>query len=63
MAMLGVTTNVIDQIYYPIEKMSWLAEHNLINTENAKIWDTASSVCWVLSIYLNLMRYNNSFFY
>lgn len=56
MASLGVTTNIIDQIYYPIEKMAWLAEHELLSNVNATYWDTASSVFWVLSIYLTLMK-------
>lgn len=54
--MLGVATNTIDQLYYPIEKMAWLAEHKLISVHDSKPWDTASSVCWVLSIYLTLMK-------
>ncbi|XP_017783794.1 PREDICTED: peroxisomal membrane protein 11C isoform X2 [Nicrophorus vespilloides] len=56
MASLGVVTNVIDQIYYPIEKMSWLLEHKLIDGNNGGAWDTASSVFWVASIYFSLMR-------
>jgi len=56
MASVGVVTNVIDQVYYPIEKMAWLAEHKLISVHDSKPWDTASSVCWVISIYLTLMR-------
>lgn len=56
MSSLGCVTNFIDQIYYPIEKMAWLAEHNLITGENLGKWDTASSICWVLSIYLTLMK-------
>lgn len=56
MAQLGVVTNFIDQIYYPIEKMSFLAQYNLISGLNTSKWDTASSVCWVLSIYLSLLK-------
>lgn len=56
MASLGVTTNIIDQIYYPIEKISWLAEHNLLSNVDGGYWDTASSICWVASIYLTLMK-------
>lgn len=56
MAQLGVVTNFIDQIYYPIEKMSFLAEHKLVNGLNSSKWDTLSSVCWVLSIYLTLVK-------
>ncbi|KAJ8909660.1 hypothetical protein NQ315_003720 [Exocentrus adspersus] len=56
LAQLGVLTNVIDQIYYPIEKMAWLAEHKLVSGINNSRWDTASSICWVLSIYLTLVK-------
>ncbi|XP_018570437.1 peroxisomal membrane protein 11C [Anoplophora glabripennis] len=56
LAQLGVVTNLIDQIYYPIEKMSFIAEHKLVSGIDNNKWDTASSVCWVLSIYLTLMK-------
>lgn len=56
MASLGVTTNIIDQIYYPIEKMSWLAEHDLLSNCNGQFWDTSSSICWIASIYLTFMK-------
>lgn len=56
MAQLGVVTNIIDQIYYPVEKMSFLAEHKLVDGLNSSKWDTLSSVFWVLSIYLTLMK-------
>lgn len=57
MATLGVTTNIIDQIYYPVEKVAWLAEHRLLTGLNNSKWDTISSIFWVSSIYLTLMRY------
>ncbi|EEZ97396.1 peroxisomal membrane protein 11C [Tribolium castaneum] len=56
MAALGVTTNVIDQVYYPVEKIAWLAEHKLITGVDNNKWDTISSIFWVSSIYLTLMR-------
>ncbi|KAJ8962130.1 hypothetical protein NQ318_018087 [Aromia moschata] len=56
MAQLGVITNIIDQVYYPVEKMSWLAEHKLVSGIDNNKWDTISSICWVLSIYLTLMK-------
>lgn len=56
MAQLGVITNVIDQLYYPVEKMAFLAEHRLVTGLDSNKWDIASSVCWVLSIYLTLVR-------
>ncbi|XP_072379914.1 peroxisomal membrane protein 11C [Diabrotica undecimpunctata] len=56
MSQLGVLTNIIDQLYYPIEKMSWFAEHKLITGVDNNKWDTASSVCWVISTYLTLVK-------
>ncbi|XP_023012812.1 peroxisomal membrane protein 11C [Leptinotarsa decemlineata] len=56
MAQLGVITNIIDQVYYPIEKMSWLAEHKLVTGIDNNKWDTISAFSWVLSIYLTLLR-------
>lgn len=55
MASIGVTSNFIDQLYYPIEKIAWLAENELI-TANGSKWDTISSIFWVASIYLTLMK-------
>jgi len=52
---LNVVANGLDQLYYPIEKMSWLYEHNLINGSDGGFWDTLSSWFWVVSIYLGLM--------
>ncbi|KRT84359.1 hypothetical protein AMK59_1744 [Oryctes borbonicus] len=56
MASFGVITNVIDQLYYPIEKVAWLAEHKLISGVNVEPWDIASSLFWSTSIYLTLMK-------
>lgn len=55
-ASLGVATNIIDQLYYPIEKMAWFYEYKLINGNSGSKWDTASSVFWVASIYLTLLK-------
>ncbi|KAI8131048.1 hypothetical protein FF38_11866 [Lucilia cuprina] len=56
MAVLGVTANIIDLLYYPVEKLCWLSEHNIINLKNADYWDNVNTVFWVLGVYLNLMR-------
>lgn len=56
MSVIGVTTNLIDQLYYPIEKVSWLAENELLTGIDNDKWDTISSIFWVASIYLTLMR-------
>jgi len=56
MAVLGVTANIVDLLYYPIEKVCWLAEHKIVDVKNADSWDNVNSIFWVLSVYLNLMR-------
>ncbi|XP_067629198.1 peroxisomal membrane protein 11C [Eurosta solidaginis] len=56
MAVLGVTANVVDLLYYPVEKICWLSEHNIVDVKNADAWDVLNSTLWVLSVYLNLMR-------
>lgn len=57
LSIIGVITNAVDHIYYPIEKICWLAEHKAITVDDPDRWDTISSIFWVSSIYLNLMRY------
>lgn len=57
MAVLGVTANLVDLLYYPIEKICWLSEHNILDVKNADAWDVLNSTFWALSVYLNLMRY------
>lgn len=56
MAMLGVTANIVDLLYYPIEKICWLSEHKIVDVKHADNWDNVNSIFWVLSVYLNLMR-------
>lgn len=54
---MGVAANVIDTFYYPVEKICWLAEHNCLTLKDPDRWDTIGSIFWVLSIYMNWMRY------
>ena len=56
MAVMGVAANIVDLLYYPIEKICWLSEHKVVDVKNAEMWDNLNSIFWVLSVYLNLMR-------
>ncbi|XP_055322006.1 peroxisomal membrane protein 11C isoform X2 [Sitodiplosis mosellana] len=56
LSIIGLITNAVDHIYYPVEKICWLAEHKCLSLEDPDRWDTISSIFWVSSIYLNLMR-------
>ncbi|EDW80527.2 uncharacterized protein Dwil_GK11520 [Drosophila willistoni] len=61
MAILGVTANIVDLLYYPIEKICWLSEHKIVDVKHADGWDNLNSIFWVLSVYLNLMRTMRNF--
>lgn len=61
MTSLGLTANIVDLLYYPIEKICWLLEHKVITVENPDKWDVLSSWFWVTSIYLNLMRLTRNY--
>lgn len=56
MSIIGVIGNIADTIYYPIDKTCWLAEHKLLHVKNPGFWDMLSSLFWLLSNYLNLIR-------
>lgn len=56
LSVIGVLTNVFDTLYYPIDKTCWLVEHKLLHVENPTLWDTLSSLFWLLSNYLNLVK-------
>jgi len=56
MSALGLLANIVDHIYYPIDKICWLAEHNLLTTKEQTKWDVLNTICWVASIYLNLIK-------
>ncbi|KAF7278302.1 peroxisomal membrane protein 11C-like [Rhynchophorus ferrugineus] len=55
-AKLGVVSHIIDQIYLPIEKMSWLAKYKLLTGVDNNKWDNASSVCWAITTYLTIIK-------
>ncbi|XP_058460819.1 peroxisomal membrane protein 11C [Malaya genurostris] len=54
--LIGFVTNIIDHVYYPVDKICWMVEHKILNVENPTKWDAASSMLWLTSIYLNLMK-------
>lgn len=56
MAVLGITSNVMDHLFLPIEKVSWLARHRLLTGVNNTKWETASSACWVFTSYLTILK-------
>ncbi|KAL7010457.1 hypothetical protein ACKWTF_012674 [Chironomus riparius] len=56
MSTIGVLTNVIDHLYYPVDKICWAIDAKILNVKNPDKWDTLNSIFWTSSIYLNLMK-------
>jgi peroxin-11C len=56
MAMIGVITNMVDHLYYPVDKICWAIDSKILNPKNPEKWDTLNSLFWATSIYLNLMK-------
>lgn len=54
---LNVTRNAIDTVFYPVEHLAWAHDSKLINLRNGSdtLW-TATSICWVLSLYIGLLK-------
>lgn len=51
----NVLRNVVDQAFFPIEHIEWLADNNYINVRSEP-WAVASTWCWVISLSLSLMK-------
>lgn len=54
-AKIGLMTNVIDHLYYPVDKICWGLDAGILQFERGK-WDFINSVFWTSSIYMNLMK-------
>ncbi|XP_055908961.1 peroxisomal membrane protein 11C [Eupeodes corollae] len=57
-AVLGVLTNIVDILFFPVDKICWLSDHNILQLDKEKKskWDVINSVFWSLSVFLNLSR-------
>ncbi|KAJ1520856.1 hypothetical protein ONE63_003944 [Megalurothrips usitatus] len=53
--LIGRISCVLDVVFYPLEQVAWFAERKVIPV-NPDPWDNASTVCWVMSLYLALMK-------
>lgn len=56
LSAIGILANVSDALYYPVDKICWFVEHKLMTVKNPTFWDTLSSLFWLVSNYLNLIR-------
>ncbi|XP_049946084.1 peroxisomal membrane protein 11C-like [Schistocerca serialis cubense] len=51
----NVLRNLVDQAFFPIEHIEWLADNNYINVRSEP-WAVCSTWCWVISLALSLMK-------
>lgn len=56
LSAIGLISIFVDHLYYPVEKICWLYELNCITLKHPDRWDVISTIFWVSSIYLNLMK-------
>lgn len=52
---LSVLTNVVDQLYYPVEHIAWAADKKFLSFKSSNWW-TCGTVLWGLSLYINIAR-------
>lgn len=57
-AVLGVLTNLVDILFFPVDKICWLSDHKILKLDETRKskWDVINSVFWSLSVFLNLSR-------
>ncbi|XP_075231982.1 peroxisomal membrane protein 11C-like [Lycorma delicatula] len=55
MQFCGICGNVLDQLYYPLEHIAWAADNGIVAVDSSWWWN-ASTVCWVLSVYLSFCK-------
>lgn len=53
--ILSLLENFIDTIFYPVEHIEWAASRKIISI-NPDPWSTANTICWVLSLYLGMIK-------
>ncbi|XP_063229937.1 peroxisomal membrane protein 11C-like isoform X1 [Bacillus rossius redtenbacheri] len=53
--ILTVVGNAVDVVYYPFEHAAWAADHRLLSLDSRPLW-TATSFCWAISMYLDLLK-------
>lgn len=58
-SFLGVLGNVVDQLFFPIEKVCWFGECGVIKLTDKQmnLFDTINTVFWATSLYITLLRY------
>lgn len=53
--ILNLLTNIINQSYYPVEHIAWLADRQVINTDSKKWW-VLGVMIWALSLVAEILK-------
>ncbi|CAG2193007.1 PEX11C [Mytilus edulis] len=53
--ILNLLTNIINQSFYPVEHIAWLADKQVINTDSKKWWVLGVMV-WALSLVAEILK-------
>lgn len=53
--ILGVLKNIADQVFYPVEHVTWLAKKQIINIQTDS-WEAAGTILWAFSLYCGIAR-------
>ncbi|XP_043640562.1 uncharacterized protein LOC122611497 isoform X1 [Drosophila teissieri] len=56
-AVLVVMSNAVDLLFYPVDKLLWLAKH----VRKQESWRYVNSLLCMLSVYLNVVRSSRTF--
>jgi len=51
----NVLSNVVDQLYYPLEHVAWAADKKIISTSSTPWWYCAVGA-WAISLYIGIVR-------
>ncbi|XP_074661420.1 peroxisomal membrane protein 11C-like [Tubulanus polymorphus] len=55
MSLLGVASNIVNQLFYPVEHIAWLGELRLVPV-NVTRWQTWSVAVWAISLLISIIR-------
>lgn len=52
---IRILENFVEIIFCPLDHISWAIDHKILKFEDSR-WDTASTFCWVISLYISIFK-------
>ncbi|XP_014667339.1 PREDICTED: peroxisomal membrane protein 11C-like [Priapulus caudatus] len=53
---LGILSNIVNQMYFPVEHIAWLGEKNIINVKDCSKWWNLCTTLWTASLIVEIIR-------